>query len=944
MNDLFRFLLLRPANVVAEGEVNVVTPTFVDRGATQPIALAAAEAFTRDGKVLRSGEGLAYAQAARAVTAAARSGLIAAADLDAVLVQQTGKGAAAIVADGAFADEASRLKDSLAAMKLQSSSLGGDAPGLVQIIQGYDAIRGAADGQDPVRIRVLALVDFKPPLREPSPPSPPTSGGQPPKPSHTAHSQVAKIDEAIKALSAVPASGFHGALAKPVARPPVASAAIPLATDRHGAASPRPMPKHIEESPVTQAWLLSTETFGGLAPGVIKTAQDVGMDLKSHSLPTVLNALNARRVDLVTGIDLADLPQPVRAFPVGGGFDFGSGEISPDPAAPYVGPPRGPFPADVHGKLRPVGVGDLLLVKEHTLRYEGGELAHVENVLRSETLLRETRRLDRTETTVLLEQETTKEEQRDTQTTDRFSLKRETSDTINSEFSLKAGVAVDAKYGPTVEVKANSEVATSTSSESSTRQASEFSKDVVARSVSRLVERVLERRTTTTISEFEEKYSHGFDNASPDAENISGFYQWIDKVVQAQIYNYGKRLLFDITTPEPGTHFIVAQTLLADQGQLLEKPPRFTLLANQITESNYTGWAALYEVTGLEPPPAPVRTVTKAYDATMGQSPHESTKSDTLSIDDGYRAKYALVQRDMAYYEGGAFRVLVGSNWYDAFGHTSYLTMAGEVGSVAIAYDAYQIELMALTIEIFCERTERAYKAWQLKTHAAITQGYLAKRQAYDSALAQAKAAAGVVIAGRNPRFNAQIVASELRKQCITQLTAQHFDGFGALELSAQGFAQPNLNRVEEQMPYVRFFEQAFEWEHMTYIYYPYFWGLKDAWLKHMLLDDVDPKFAEFLRAGAARVVFPVRPGFEAAVIHFLETGKVWNGGPPPDITGSLYVPIVVEVQEATGAPGAERPVGEPWTYTLPTTLVQLRPNNDLPAWEKVGEVWQPSN
>jgi hypothetical protein len=28
---------------------------------------------------------------------------------------------------------------------------------------------------------------------------------------------------------------------------------------------------------------------------------------------------------------------------------------------------------------------------------------------------------------------------------------------------------------------------------------------------------------------------------------ISGVYQWVDKVLQAQVYNYGKRMLFDIS-------------------------------------------------------------------------------------------------------------------------------------------------------------------------------------------------------------------------------------------------------------------------------------------------------------------------------------------------------------------------------------------------------------
>jgi len=55
--------------------------------------------------------------------------------------------------------------------------------------------------------------------------------------------------------------------------------------------------------------------------------------------------------------------------------------------------------------------------------------------------------------------------------------------------------------------------------------------------------------------------------------------------------------------------------------------------------------------------------------------------------------------------------------------------------------------------------------------------------------------------------------------------------------------------------------------------------GWKPGWKNKFLLDDVDPQFGAFLRAGAARVVFPVRPCFEAALLHYLETGEIWNGG-----------------------------------------------------------------
>ncbi|MGV7637389.1 hypothetical protein PJI23_33750, partial [Mycobacterium kansasii] len=74
------------------------------------------------------------------------------------------------------------------------------------------------------------------------------------------------------------------------------------------------------------------------------------------------------------------------------------------------------------------------------------------------------------------------------------------------------------------------------------------------------------------------------------------------------------------------------------------KPVPFTLTADQITEANYTVWAHRYDVTGLEAPPPPVRTVSKAFDAVVNQSPYESSKSQDLAIDDGYVAKYALFQ------------------------------------------------------------------------------------------------------------------------------------------------------------------------------------------------------------------------------------------------------------------------------------------------------------
>lgn len=58
------------------------------------------------------------------------------------------------------------------------------------------------------------------------------------------------------------------------------------------------------------------------------------------------------------------------------------------------------LPPENPSKIKPAGVGDLLIVRDHVWQYVGGEIGAIQNVLKSEKLVRETKRLDRTETVV----------------------------------------------------------------------------------------------------------------------------------------------------------------------------------------------------------------------------------------------------------------------------------------------------------------------------------------------------------------------------------------------------------------------------------------------------------------------------------------------------------------------------------------------------------------
>jgi hypothetical protein len=141
-------------------------------------------------------------------------------------------------------------------------------------------------------------------------------------------------------------------------------------------------------------------------------------------------------------------------------------------------------------------------------------------------------------------------------------------------------------------------------------------------------------------------------------------------------------------------------------------------------------------------------------------------------------------------------------------------------------------------------------------------------------------------VQGRNPAANRDIERTELKRSVISMLTDQHFDLFDALRKNVpeHGYPELDLDETAEEGPYIRFFEQAFEWENMTYLFYPYFWSRKEDWVMHVLLDDADPLFAQFLRAGAARVVVPARPGFEAAICSYIA-----NGWPIPDETDPSF-------------------------------------------------------
>lgn len=580
----------------------------------------------------------------------------------------------------------------------------------------------------------------------------------------------------------------------------------------------------------------------------------------------------------------------------------------------------------VLGCVTPMGVGDLLVVRQNLKRYEGGDIAHVENILQGEHKDREHRRKRTTEEIFTTEAETETSEERETQTTSRYEMRSEVQTQINEEISVEAGLKVSAQYG-VVKMEADARFAYKNAKSESRKRASTNAKEVVDRAASKYSEKVREERTRKLVEEVEETNKHGVD-ATGASGHIVGIYQWLNKIYEAHVFNYGLRVMYDFMVPEPAAYYIwsLAQQVAGTAPDLIQPSP-FTLSPSDIFESNYRLFVARYEANGVSPPPEPF--VTIDINKSGGPIDKESNpiglvyESDSKPIPDGY--EYFAHSSSWSYGWDDEDNVWFGVDVSDVY---------DDPGSIPVRVKGYGVRAWSMYVHVRCKRTDAFLDEWRQNVWDLLHQGHLQQVNEYEEKLAALAVQDGIEITGRNPVANRKIERDELKKSSISLLTGRYPTWLNSILETLIG-PFPRICSSQEQGAYVRFIEQAFEWENMTYVFYPYFWARATKWPELFAIQDIDPQFQDFLTSGFARVVVPVRPGFESAVEHFRQTGNIWSGAGLPDITDPDYLPIVEELKSKLGAPGSEEPVGDPWEAMVPTQLVKLRTDGSLPEWEK---------
>lgn len=602
--------------------------------------------------------------------------------------------------------------------------------------------------------------------------------------------------------------------------------------------------------------------------------------------------------------------------------------------------------------VKQLGIADYKKVEQTTHSYIEGEVSHIENIMAREYKDKTTRKLRKNELTTSVTNESEHEKLTDTSSTSRFEMQNEVAQVLQESKDFYANANVN--YQPTSKLTlgASTGFATNNSKENSTRQAITEAKEITEKALDRMVTKVKQERIEKIIEEFEETNSHGFDNRKGD-KHVVGVYRWVDKIYKNQIVNYGKRLMFEFMIPQPAKlHQLGMEIKDTAISKIVEPLDPRTYDADKniqlkdyasINENTVKFWASKFNVE-INPMPEMNITVGKSFaqNKNYRESGFTDSKIDEIKIPDGYVSQSVSLQVNLPSEMGSANGL--GAGWHTVSAGMSSIVgyasnqsilqnnnVGGYKGSFPVSYFAKALHASSANVELICKLSPEHKAKWQQETFKAIIDAYLQAKKEYQLLL-ESEAEKGKEIKTSNPGFYREFENKVLRKNCISYIISQNpkakltygRDDLTNNENSFEKYEVKINESLDQYASFVKFIEQAFEWDILSYNLYPFYWGNRQEWRNaYQFNESQDALFRNFMQAGMARVIVSVRPGFEEAVRYYMQTGQIWNGGEVPVIEDPMYLSIVDELTDIK--PDKE---GKAWWSRVPTAMTILQADN----------------
>lgn len=614
-----------------------------------------------------------------------------------------------------------------------------------------------------------------------------------------------------------------------------------------------------------------------------------------------------------------------------------------------------------------LGIQEYRRVEQTLCCYVPGEVSHIENVMAREYKEKSTRNLLRTESTTEITNETEIENISDTTSTERHELSSEAAKELQKDksFDLSGSVSVskDSKVFGSITANVSSGYNSSSSSTQSNTEAKNYAKEITERALERVVQKTTEKRTFKMIKEFEENNKHSFDNTE-GTQHVTGVYRWVDKIYDNELVNYGRRLLFEISVPSPAEFYKKAMTWkskAAESAVAVLTPPKtlaeFGLSSFSDVKNDSISAANQQYGTSLETYVAEVR----YHDVSFGAETNHfhATITDVqvaIPIESGFVAdridgigsfQHNGSQNTKAYLRINIANAEVyrgdyksGSKQTDNFNINIDLS-PNVVGSASFSISYRKVYNYSGSFKVKLISDPVLYTEWQEETYLALQAAYQQKLDAYNDELALQQAAQQAEADQQgsenysNPGMNRLIEERELKRLCIEMMSKPYCYDMGKNFTDCATYScESECGEVENQVTeviqnvalekyaeFIKFFETAFHWEIFSYIFYPYYYGPKCNWSQLLQTKNDDPIFEAFLQSGMAKLLVPVRPQFEKAVMWYIETGEIYTDeNLVPEIEDDRYLSLLKDLlhQEEIRVEGK-------WKTRVPSALTIIQ-------------------
>lgn len=597
-----------------------------------------------------------------------------------------------------------------------------------------------------------------------------------------------------------------------------------------------------------------------------------------------------------------------------------------------------PDAEDPDGYARPLGFADIRLIRQHLLRYRLGEVAHIENVMRGEALERSeeiSRRIetserdsqsndDQTERAAIRQGDTQQEQ--DSQTGPLGTLKREF-DNLKQEYGSD-GLSVTATGAWTENL---------TGPATLDKQAFRYAQRLLEQASARVARKVETERSRRTVEEFIERNRRHFDNLA-GSDPLIGVYRWVDAIHRVEVVPDGTRLIVEIVLADPARAYVNRSNALHGIDVPPPIPPWLggdgiapVLSPNDINRDNHAALAARYN-TALPPAPPPlnlVRTASLAANPPQNQACVEIPPGYIVA---GGTIGYGWIAPTTATEPAPALDILLGGTVVHIDpaqdpvpGSKSLDAMPAGTQQVPVTVLSGRLDFaVQVSLNCTCPADSHGYQQWQIAVYNDIMAAYGARRAEYLTTLTALAARIARPAGADAPR---DVAAAELQKTAIACLIApvlRHIPD-----------SAPAWWRDAAIMALTQRFRDALEWQDSICTYFPRFFSDNDAqrpdWLTLARTPDSAPGFTEFLEAGGARLLVPVRPHAILPLLYYLSTGGLsWPGGdataPVCETDGKLANTFKSIAQ--CPPPAAQT---ESWEMVIPTSMLMLQADARLP-------------